>query len=130
MLCRVVPVWVAASRTTIRQMSKLMRKRTPSTTRQTYPSHQSKTMFNTHQAEITGHLSPTPLAPLCASSKPGESLPDTSCCPGNPTGTMPRLFMAVAQAVGSVTDMLSWVVSIAILPKPSAAAGKTNPCLE
>lgn len=37
---------------------------------------------------------------------------------------MPKLFMAVAQAVGSVMDMLSWVVSIAILPKPSAAAGK------
>lgn len=35
---------------------------------------------------------------------------------------MPKLFMAVAQAVGSVTDMLSWVVSIAKLPKPSAAA--------
>lgn len=37
---------------------------------------------------------------------------------------MPKLFMAVAQAVGSVMDMLSWVVSIAILPKPSAAAGR------
>ena len=36
---------------------------------------------------------------------------------------MPRLFMAVAQAVGSVTDMFSWVASIAMLPKPSAAAG-------
>lgn len=30
----------------------------------------------------------------------------------------------MAQAVGSVTDMFSCVVSIAILPKPSAAAGE------
>lgn len=51
-------------------------------------------------------------------------LPVTSCCPASPTGTIPRLFIAVAQAVGSVTDMLSCVVSIAILPKPSAAARK------
>lgn len=64
-----------------------------------------------------------PSAWLQASSSPRESLPDTSCCPGNPTGTMPKLFMAVAQAVGSVTDMFSWVASIAMLPKPSAAAG-------
>lgn len=51
-------------------------------------------------------------------------LPVTSCCPARPTGTIPRLFIAVAQAVGSVTDMFSCVVSIAILPKPSAAAGE------
>lgn len=75
----------------------------------------------------TEHLSPTVFGSFCrASLKPGESLPDTSCCPGNPTGTMPKLFIAVAQAVGSVTDMLSWVVSRAMFPKPSAAAGETN----
>lgn len=76
--------------------------------------------------EITGRLLPTPFGTAQASSNPGESLPDTSCCPGNPTGTMPKLFMAVAQAVGSVTDMLSWVVSIVMLPKPSAAVEKNK----
>lgn len=53
-----------------------------------------------------------------------KALPVTSCCPVNPTGTIPRLFIAVAQADGSVTDMLNCVVSIAMFPKPSAADGK------
>lgn len=51
-----------------------------------------------------------------------QSLPVTSCCPANPTGTMPRLFIAVAQAAGSVTAILSCEVSREMVPKPSAAA--------
>lgn len=70
-----------------------------------------------------GLMGVIPAIMLRPGSKLGTQMEsDTSCCPGNPTGTMPKLFMAVAQAVGSVTDMLSWVVSIAKLPKPSAAA--------
>jgi hypothetical protein len=108
--------------------SRVQKKTVSNAASQTRSGQKPKAIFNTG---MEGDYQGTPVThsvwqPCKASLKPGERLPDTSCCPGNPTGTMPKLFIAVAQAVGSVTDMLSWVVSRAMLPKPSAAAGETN----
>lgn len=123
MASRVVRVWEAAS-----EKSKTQRKTVSTSTSQTC---QVKNHRSCSTPACSRDYCTTPVVhgiwQCCkASSKPGESLPDTSCCPGNPTGTMPKLFIAVAQAVGSVTDMLRWAVSRAILPKPSAAVGETN----
>lgn len=49
--------------------------------------------------------------------------PESICCPLRPTGTMPRLFMAVAQAPWSPTGTLRWFCSA---PRPSAAAPQTH----
>lgn len=108
--------------------SRAQRKTISNAASQTRPGQKPKAIFNTG---LEGDYHRTPVTHSAwqsckVSLKPGESLPDTSCCPGNPTGTMPKLFIAVAQAVGSVTDMLSCVVSRAMLPKPSAAAGETD----
>lgn len=60
-----------------------------------------------------------------------NALPETSCCPLRLMGTMPRLFMAVAQAPWSFTTW-SWalrccsgprLLRLLRLPIPSAAAG-------
>lgn len=120
---RVVRVRVAVSAN-----SRVQKKTISNAASQTRPGQNPKAILNTG---MEGDYHGTPVNhgvwQFCkASLKPGEGLPDTSCCPGNPTGTMPKLFIAVAQAVGSVTDMLSWVVSRAMFPKPSAAAGETN----
>ena len=56
----------------------------------------------------------------------GLQVPGSSCCPLTPTGRIPRLFMAVAQAPRSPRGTLRCFCSALSPPAPSAAAPHTH----
>lgn len=53
-------------------------------------------------------------------------LPGKSCCPLIPMGGIPRLFMAVAQALGSDRGIVMELESIVMLQIPSARQRRTQ----
>lgn len=56
----------------------------------------------------------------------GSMLPGISCCPVIPMGGIPRLFMAVAQALGSDMGIVIELESIDMLQIPSAGVRVTD----
>lgn len=56
----------------------------------------------------------------------GSILPGISCCPVIPMGGIPRLFMAVAQALGSDMGIVIELESIDMLQIPSAGVKVTD----
>lgn len=55
-----------------------------------------------------------------------DTLPGISGCPVSPIGGIPRLFMAVAQALGSDMGMVIELDSIVMLQIPSAVRHKNG----
>lgn len=71
-----------------------------------------------------GHSSiKVPVAVQCVVS---SVLPGISCCPVIPMGGIPRLFMAVAQGLGSDMGIVIELESIDMLQIPSASVGQTK----
>lgn len=56
----------------------------------------------------------------------GSMLPGISCCPVIPMGGIPRLFMAVAQALGSDMGIVIELESIDMLQIPSVGVKVTD----
>lgn len=76
--------------------------------------------------KILGNASSSAKAPVAVHCVVNSVLPGISCCPVIPMGGIPRLFMAVAQALGSDMGIVIELESIDMLQIPSARVQVTH----